>query len=135
MSASADDQEFFEPPELKDFTVEEIRRICMQVRLARASRREATSAEAMLELMRSKYPDFWFRYPKLLDMCCQPTMDMAHLEYMLGLLSHVQTSQTTMLTANKEVQTRLAETFLPPEMLAKTQEEAKEAQAQEGGRE
>ena len=96
---------------MKDFSVEEIRRITS---LAQAC---TGTAEERLRKMRNDFPDFWFRYPKLLEMSCQENMDMGQLNFMLSMMSSIHSNQTTLASANKEVQARLAGQYLPKEMM------------------
>lgn len=101
-----------DPPTLKDFTPEQIRAITRE-----ACALKAGTPEKRLNQMREAYPDFWYRYPKLLDTCCQGSMDVSQLEFMLSMLTSVGSQQQTLESANKEVQDRLAGAYLPKSML------------------
>lgn len=110
----------FEVPELQDFSPESIRRICREA----ATSFPGCSGDERLERMRSRYPEFWYRYPKLLDMACQAGMDLTRLDFMLGMLSTVRNDGMGMETANKQVQKILADAYLPANLRAQ-EEEAK----------
>ena len=99
-----------DPPELRDFTIDEI------MAIARAAQSMRGSPEQRLQAMRQAHPQFWFRYPSLLEKCCTPDMDMDQLSYMLRMLSSVQGNTTTLAVANKEVQSVLADKYLPQEL-------------------
>jgi hypothetical protein len=98
----------FQVPELRDFSADEIRNI---VQIAQAMK--GGTPESRLERMRNAYPDFWYRYPKLLDMSCQPGMDMRQLEFMLQRMVNVEQKVTTLEHANKEIQEKLTEAYIP----------------------
>lgn len=123
---STEEEDGFVVPELRDFSTEEIRRICREA----ASSFPGCSGDERLERMRSRYPEFWYRYPKLLDMACQPGMDLTRLDFMLGMLSTVRNEGMGMETANQEVQKILADAYLPANLRAPGQQEvAKEEEA------
>ena len=102
-----DAMDAMEPPEIRDFSAEEIRAIVVE------ASQTIGAPDARLGQMRCKYPDFWYRYPKLLDMSCQDNFDMRYLEYMLNMFASVRANKTTLKDASKEVQARLATDYLP----------------------
>jgi hypothetical protein len=52
----------------------------------------------------NKYSNFKKKYPKLYDMACnQPNMDMKNFEFMLSMLSKMQSSDISQYDASAEV--------------------------------
>lgn len=93
------------PDELREYSPVEILSIAHEAKDTRGT------FEQKLALMRGKHPDFWFRYPKLLETCCQPNVDMEQLGFMLNMLSAVKKQKTSMDDADREVHQRLAQSF------------------------
>lgn len=102
--------------EPKKFSAQEILAIAYEARnLAGRSSREK------LELMRTRYPDFWYRYPRLLDMCCEDGSDMEQLTYMVNLLAAIDKQTMSMEEASREVHQKLADRFVPAAATAAAQ--------------
>jgi len=88
-----------------------------------------TEAEKLAE-MRRRHSDFWFRYPRLLEICCQPNPDMEQLSFMLNMLSAVNKKKTTLEAADKQVHERLADKFNVPEPTPPTPQDQETARSQ-----
>lgn len=100
-----------EPPNFRDFAVDDIKLIVTEAGTLTGM------PDERLETMRNKYPEFWFRYPKLLETACQGKMDLGQLEFMLDMLKTVTSKERTLECANKEVQNRLAVAYLPKDLM------------------
>jgi hypothetical protein len=93
------------PEHLREYSPVEI------LAVAHEARDMIGTPEQKLASMRQKHPDFWFRYPKLLEMSCEPGMDMGQLGFMLNMLSDVNKQHTTLDSADRLVHQRLADRF------------------------
>lgn len=76
-----------------------------------------------MERLRREHPDFWMRYPKVLEMCCAAGgCDMQRLGFMLSMLGEVQKGVRTLNSADEAVHASLTQDYLGPFMKQQEQE-------------
>jgi hypothetical protein len=62
------------------------------------------------------YPEFVERYTNLFELACEPSFDMARLEYMLGLRDRIVAKEQTVEEASKEVGQTLFDVYVKPKL-------------------
>jgi hypothetical protein len=60
------------------------------------------------------YSNFQERFPMLYDMCCSPNFDIAHLEYMLGMIKSMNKGEHDEESASKIVGQTMFDHYVAP---------------------
>jgi len=96
----------FPDRELREYTPVEI------LAIAHEARAMAGTTSQKLDRLREAHPDFWFRYPRLMELCCEGC-DMQRLGFMLSMLGEVKKEARTIESADQEVHESLSKAYIP----------------------